>query len=573
LSELITHIAVLEDCTRLALVSNKVCTPFKLALERHSEISRLGCLSRGGDKYPVHLLEYCRERWESRRAGDFTEEKLAFMLGWRCYNAADRHFKPIYRQVQPEYYKTETGADPDETNTSHARMFHDLIVYREVYDCGKRKGLSQRLLEDSLATHQAAQSVAVPAVEAAMGSMIQRSLLGMQAFASGEKTPEGWLRQFGRRHQQYYVDIHRFARGAEEPPPNWLRRFILDNNFYDRRDPLLPLARALHEGKTNPGIALDAAVEQAQRQSQYAQALRKAYRLFRIFRTQDRRGGTQASPRPRRAALRTRREEVNRRQFAYVTALLGAAGSRTRRADAAHSPAAVPEAAGLIIEMVFLDDCVRVAMYDPALPEPAKTALAENGDFFRNGALSPAGSGGKDAAAFALAAGRVSSEILRRHRRPRSLEARLYQDMAVLRDLAVAGGRNPDRQAPIGDLLDLMHVRRQLSLHTLIPDDGDFKTLLAWLEGVCTWNKEQHDLRAAIAAAYCSPDHAKMRELVSSFYAAADPLIQLAREFQYGRLAPADALASALEKARQGSGYARALNESVEALRKLWLPQ
>jgi len=174
------------------------------------------------------------------------------MLGWRCYNAADRHFKPIYRQVQPEYYKTETGADPDETNTSHARMFHDLIVYREVYDCGKRKGLSQRLLEDSLATHQAAQSVAVPAVEAAMGSMIQRSLLGMQAFASGEKTPEGWLRQFGRRHQQYYVDIHRFARGAEEPPPNWLRRFILDNNFYDRRDPLLRLARALHEGKTNP---------------------------------------------------------------------------------------------------------------------------------------------------------------------------------------------------------------------------------------------------------------------------------------------------------------------------------
>ena len=50
----------------------------------------------------------------------------------------------------------------------------------------------------------------------------------------------------------------------------------MENNFYDRRDPLIRLARALHQGARSD-IGLDQAVDQAAGQSQYAQALRKAY--------------------------------------------------------------------------------------------------------------------------------------------------------------------------------------------------------------------------------------------------------------------------------------------------------
>jgi hypothetical protein len=277
MSELITHIGIYEDCARLALMSPGVCASFKQTLERHWELGCLGCLSRGGDRFPVQLLEYCRDRWPSRRAGDFVEEKLAFVLGWRCHNATDRHFKPIYRQVQPEFYKNESGPDPDETNASDVRVYHDLIVWREVYDGGKRKGFSPFFLRDLLGGHPAAAAVAVPQVEGALGAVIQRSLLELQSFAAKETNRDAWLKQFERRRQEYYVDIHRYARGAEEPQPNWLRRYILENNFYDRRDPLIRLARALHEGARSPDIALDGAVEQAQRHSQYAQALRKAY--------------------------------------------------------------------------------------------------------------------------------------------------------------------------------------------------------------------------------------------------------------------------------------------------------
>lgn len=276
MSELITHMAVYEDCLRLAMLSPAMCSPFKLAFERHADIGSLGCLSRGGDKYPVELLEYCREHWASRHEGDFVEEKLAFVLGWRCHNATDRQFKPIYRKVQPEFYKGETS-DPDEKNPSDVRIYHDLIVFREVYDCGKRKGLSPFLLQDSLSGHPASASMAAVPLEAALGGVIQRSLLGLQSFSAKETNADAWLKQFDRRRQDYYVDIHRFSRGLEGPQPDWLRRFILENNFYDRRDPLIRLARALHEGKRNADIGLDQAVEQARQQSQYAQALRTAY--------------------------------------------------------------------------------------------------------------------------------------------------------------------------------------------------------------------------------------------------------------------------------------------------------
>jgi hypothetical protein len=276
-SELITHTAIYEDCARLALISPRVCRAFKTTLERHGDIASMGCLTRGGDKFPVQLLDYCREHWESRREGDFVEEKLAFTLGWRCHNAADRHFKPIYRKVQPEYYKNEVGADADEKNASDARIYHDLIVYREVYDSGRRKGFSPYILQDSLSGHPAAASVAAVPVEAAMGAVFQRSLLGLQSFAAKETNRDAWLKRFDQRRQDYYIDIHRYARGLEAPPPDWLRRFILENNFYDRRDPLIRLARALHQGARNPDIGLDQAVDQAARQSQYAQALRKAY--------------------------------------------------------------------------------------------------------------------------------------------------------------------------------------------------------------------------------------------------------------------------------------------------------
>jgi hypothetical protein len=255
---------------------------------------------------------------------------------------------------------------------------------------------------------------------------------------------------------------------------------------------------------------------------------------------------------------------MNRREFAYVTAFAGLAASQARAERTSGTAAKIPEAAGLITEMVFLDDCVRLAMYDPEISKPAKTALTTLPDFVHQGILSPHSIDAKSAEGYALLAGHRFSEALKRQRQPNSPEARLYQDVGVMHDLASTAGRNPAKPGPVGDLLDVLHVRRRLGLHTLNPDDD----IHNWLEGIVTWWREQRDLRASLAAAYTSPDNAKMREYAAGFYNPADPLIRLARDFQFGEVAPPDAFPPALNRARQGSGYARALAAAVEDLRK-----
>jgi hypothetical protein len=270
---------VFEDCGRLALHSPGVCSAFKTALNKYWDIASLGTLTRSGDKYTVELLKYCRERWARRTAGDFLEEKLAYVIGWRCHNAADRHFKPIYREVEPEHYKNEAGGrDPDERDVSDVRIYHDIIVFREVYDFGRKPGspVSPYLLQDNLSGHPAAAAMPVAPVEGAIGAVVQRTLLGQQGFAKGETDASKWLARFQRQLQDYYVDIHRYARAAEQPDPDFLRRFILDNRFYDRRDPLIRMARSLQAGKPAGGD-LKPALEQAERQSQYAQTIRQGY--------------------------------------------------------------------------------------------------------------------------------------------------------------------------------------------------------------------------------------------------------------------------------------------------------
>src|SRR5262249_15832206 len=102
------------------------------------------------------------------------------------------------------------------------------------------------------------------------------------------------------------------------------------------------------------------------------------------------------------------------REFAYVTAFAG------WFAASAKSSANMPEGAGLITEMVFLDDCVRLAMYDPEIPKNAKSALTAFPDYVRNGTLAPSSPqvslAAKSPERYALHAGHRCSESLNRHR-------------------------------------------------------------------------------------------------------------------------------------------------------------
>lgn len=253
---------------------------------------------------------------------------------------------------------------------------------------------------------------------------------------------------------------------------------------------------------------------------------------------------------------------MNRREFAYLSALAGAILDRAHASPLEGHAGKTAEAAGLITEMVFLDDCVRLAMYDDAFSKKAKKALTDFPDFVRNGGLSPVDLKSGSAETFALVAGRHFSTALQKHRGTVAPDALLYQDVAIMRDLALSAGRDPGKATDLVDLLNLLHTRRRLGLHTLNPDPG----IQLWLEGIVRWWRDQQAWREALASAYKSPDPVKLKSTLE-FYNPADPLIGIARQFQFAQVAPVDIYKQAVPQASRGSHYSRALCDATTALK------
>jgi hypothetical protein len=277
MSEHITHVAVFEDCMRLALRSNEIAEPLKISLRNYPGLARFTSIARGGDGLAIELIRNCRERWETRRPGDFVEETLSYVIGWRCHNAADRHFKPIYRVVEAERYEGERGGDIDMAGPGESRIYHDIVVFREVYQCGAEPGWPAALLDYRMESHPASDAVSPLVLEDLLGGLLQSTLLETQSFLGKTGDVDAWFDELLDSYQPFTVDLKRYAEAYYSPELEEMRRFIIENNFYDRSDPLIQLARSIQLGSPDTSIDLGRAVEAAANQSQYAQAVRKAY--------------------------------------------------------------------------------------------------------------------------------------------------------------------------------------------------------------------------------------------------------------------------------------------------------
>jgi hypothetical protein len=266
-SENITHTAVTDDCARLALHSPAICSAFKLCLERHLEIARLGGVTRAGGKFVAPLLEQYRKTWPDRQDGDWSEEKLAYVLGWLCHRAADLQMKPIFHAV-------DADCDLDPTDCS---VYHDVFLFREVYGNGQREPYVPDTLEAKMDSSVAPQAFQVDAIEGVFRSFWQRALIALHTFIPDQEDIDGWLERLFKTRQLFYVDIRRYAEAFANPDADKVKRFIEEVNFYDRDDALVRLARSIQGGTADRTIDLDEAVGAAATQSQYAQVLRRGY--------------------------------------------------------------------------------------------------------------------------------------------------------------------------------------------------------------------------------------------------------------------------------------------------------
>lgn len=280
MSEHIAHVAVFEDACRLGIHSGRLNEPIRTVLAKHWDFARFGSTSRSGDRHTIAILKYCRERWPDRKDGDLLEEKLAFLIGWRCHQAADRRFKPVYRVLDPEYYAARGNADSEAgAAPNDVRVLHDVVVYREVYGSGQWAPFPPGLLDDRLNSLPAAKALDFEASFQALGGVWQRTLqtLHPRTFEGGFVSAS---RVAPRRYQRYYVDVQRYSEMFFNPDPDQMRRFIIEPNFYNPEDGLIRIARALQRKHPLPPVDFDKAYAEAPTASQYTQALRMALRYL-----------------------------------------------------------------------------------------------------------------------------------------------------------------------------------------------------------------------------------------------------------------------------------------------------
>lgn len=281
MSEHLTHVAVAEDAARIALLSDNINEAFKIAINNHMDAVRLGSVGRSGDAYTMEFLHFARDNWNSREDGDFVEEKLAFLIGWRGHLAADRRWKGEYRVVDNEHYAN------NKPSPSTASIYHDIVVFNEVYDRGKSFPYSKALLDYRLESHPAFKALDVLAVEEVFVPAWRRQLLELQSFLS-EDADDDFDRFIaltvggsGRpRTERFDISMLRYADAAQQPHKDFMRRFIAEPNFYDRSNAIIRLARSQQQGYTDTSINLQYAVEMAKDQSQYAQALSLAFTYY-----------------------------------------------------------------------------------------------------------------------------------------------------------------------------------------------------------------------------------------------------------------------------------------------------
>lgn len=273
MSEHITHIAVYEDCARLASLSNKVNEVFQNSLKEYPDAGLLTSAARGNHLYAVPIIETAKSLSPKELDTKEHKMKLAASVGWITHRAADLQTKPLVKTID---YEKETNFKEAEFE-----IYQDAVTWDKVYDGGKGKSLSDNVwfspavMEAGMKSHPASEAIDVDEAELLMAILVQRSLLETHKFMDNQKKFKPWLQTFMESRQKYGEDYRVYIEAYQNPDPDKMQKYIYDTNFYDESDGLIKLARSLQKGKPDKNIDLEEAIENADSQSHYAQALRK----------------------------------------------------------------------------------------------------------------------------------------------------------------------------------------------------------------------------------------------------------------------------------------------------------
>lgn len=265
MSEHITHVAVFEDAARLALISASVHEHLKLSLRNAWTAGLLGSVTRLGDEHTLRVLAPLRPDFGKSVPDAKVQRLLAYTMGWRCHNSADRQFKPVYRYLQPEHYVNKWPG------VSRVTEYHDVAVFKEVYDHGRRAPMTPLTLAFGPIFDETKSDVPAGALQGLFRLAWKRELLGLQTFDPQGDVP-GRFQRAALRVEPLKVSENRYAEIYHRPDPALVHKYLVEPNFYDRQEAWLMLAERLRAGKATATAELSR-VRKQKPQSQYAQAV------------------------------------------------------------------------------------------------------------------------------------------------------------------------------------------------------------------------------------------------------------------------------------------------------------
>jgi len=261
--ESITRTCIAADCARLALQSPTICRALKHCLNKNKddvqpeespppaflETFQLAGAVHSDNHFCASKIQEFRDEWPAHKTGDLLEDKLTFVLGSLCYNAADSMVYPAITAVHSSCSNTLTDCS----------IYQDAFLIREVFAIDRNAKYSSRQVQELLLSYW------------------QRTLLVWHTFIPDTKDINGWMERIFETHEQLHNNLSRYAEAICNPDSGKMKRFVHGLNFYDRRDPIIRLVRSVQSDSIDKAIDLQKAIRKAGSQSLYAQALRKGH--------------------------------------------------------------------------------------------------------------------------------------------------------------------------------------------------------------------------------------------------------------------------------------------------------